>query len=198
MASLTSASSSVDSVVPNRGSTPAADTNSRRSITSPADRVAIGPTSEPVRGSSRPPVISAVTEGWPPSTANESTLLVSTVSSRTDSRPAARRCTVDEASMPIAPPSPTSAKQLLGDAGLGSRVTTEPIGERLRATRHRSAADPGGHPVVDERVEVATHRHLAHAEFGGEVGHLHEPGRVEFGLDPLQSSDRVDPHRRAA
>ena len=58
---FTSASSSVASLAPTSGSTAAALTNKRRRRRSRAGRVARGPTRLPVRGSSSPPVRSAVT-----------------------------------------------------------------------------------------------------------------------------------------
>ena len=81
-------------------------------MTSLAARVASGPTRLPVDSSSSPPVSSAVTPGWSCSERNVSSPFVSTVRSRTGASRVARRCSVDEASMPIAPPTPTRSISL--------------------------------------------------------------------------------------
>ena len=93
--------------------------------------------------------------------------LVSTVRSRTPPRRAARRCKVDDASMPIAPPVPTMSTQLLGDARLGARVLSEAGRELLGTHGHRTAAHALGDAFVDEHVEVTPDRHLAHVELVG-------------------------------
>ena len=170
--------------------------NSRRSSTSCAVRVAIGPTRLPVRGSSWPPVSSAVTPGLSCSAANVSCPLVTTVRSRTSPRWTDRRWSVVEASMPMAPPSPTSGASLAAMRSLARtwRLNRSANGWGPMATA--PPADPLHHALLGEHVEVAADGHLADVELAASSTTLTRPSLRTRASMRLQPVDRVDAHRR--
>ena len=193
-ASLASASSSVDSLDPSSGSSAEALTNSRRSITSPAARVASGPTRLPVDSSSSPPVSRAVTPGWLLQRAErvEAVRQHGEVAHRREAgrQPLQRRRGVDA----DRPTDADEVDQLVGDPSLGPRVLLGPGGELLGADGDGAAAHAVGDAFVDEHVEVAADRHLADVELAGELHHAHAPVDVEAPADQPEPVHALEVH----
>ena len=74
---------------------------------------------------------------------------------------------------------PDEREQLVGDATLRPAVLFGPRRELLGTDGHRSPAHPMRDALVDEQVEVATDRHLAHVELAGQVEHPNAAVDVE-------------------
>ena len=85
--------------------------------------------------------------------------------------------------------------QLLGETRLGARVLTKAGGELLWSHGDGPAAHALGHAFVDEHVEVAADRHLAHVELVGELRDPDAAVRVEAVPHQLEPFERLDVHR---
>ena len=132
-----------------------------------------------MRGSSWPPVSSAVTPGMSCRARNVSGPLVTTVRSRTSPRRAARRCKRRRGVDADGAARADQVDQLLGDAVLGARVLAEAVGELLGPDRDAPPRMRWADALLGEHVEVAPDRHLADVELGGELGDAHAAVGVE-------------------
>ena len=97
--------------------------------------------------------------------------------------------------MPIAPPVPIMSSNFSASTRLGARVLTKAGGELLWSHGDGPAAHALGHAFVDEHIEVAANRHLAHVELVGELRDPDAAVRVEAVPHQLESFERLDVHR---
>ena len=105
-----------------------------------------------------------------------------------------RRWRVVEASIPMAPPSPTSGASLDAIRSLARtwRLYRSANGWGPMATA--PPADPLDDALLGEQVEVAPDGHLADVERNRQLDHLDPSLALHAGTDALQAVDRVDAH----
>ena len=142
--------------------------------------VASGPTRLPVRGSSCPPVSSAVTPGRSCSAGNVSGPLVTTVSSRTPAMATGEALQGRSRRRPRSRRRRRPGRRSFAAMRSFARTGAGRTGRRTAAVR-RPARRPGcAGPARPRRaVEVAPDGHLADVELDREVGHLDPAGPVD-------------------